>query len=65
MQKQTKYDWQETNMSLFGSELEKLIKLASADGEPQWTGVGETMELLVWRIEQFRVVPWPKSKVGF
>ena len=63
MQKQTKYDWKETNLALFGSDLEKRIKEASAAGEPQWDGVGDTLELLVWRIEQFRVVPWPNSKV--
>ena len=51
-------------MDLFGSDLEKLIKAASANGEPQWVGVGDSIALLVWRIEQFRVVPWPKSKYG-
>ena len=50
-------------MALFGSDLEKAIKKASAEGEFQWTGVGEKIELLVWRIEQFKVVPWPRSKV--
>ncbi len=41
----------------FRSDIEKNIKRAAASGEPQWVGVGEKVELRVWRIEQFRV--WP------
>jgi len=51
-------------MANFGSELEKKIKKAAAEGEPQWKGIGEKVELRVWRIEQFKVVPWPEKKYG-
>lgn len=40
------------------------IKAAAADGEPQWDGIGEEPGTKVWRIEQFKVVPWPESKYG-
>ena len=40
MQKDKKIDWKDTNMSLFGSDLEKKIKQAAADGEPQWDDAG-------------------------
>jgi gelsolin len=64
MEKQKKYDWQDTNMALFGSDVEINIKKASAEGEAQWKDVGEKAELRVWRIEQFKVVAWPSSKYG-
>ena len=57
-------DWQDTNVNLIGSDIDKKCREAAANGEPQWTGCGEKAGLQVWRIEQFRVVPWPKSKYG-
>eukprot|EP00316_Scyphosphaera_apsteinii_P016104 CAMPEP_0119327412 /NCGR_PEP_ID=MMETSP1333-20130426/70738_1 /TAXON_ID=418940 /ORGANISM="Scyphosphaera apsteinii, Strain RCC1455" /LENGTH=380 /DNA_ID=CAMNT_0007335993 /DNA_START=163 /DNA_END=1305 /DNA_ORIENTATION=- len=51
-------------MSLFGSDIEKKCKEAAADGEPQWEGAGIKIGLQVWRIEKFKVKPWPKSKYG-
>ena len=56
--------WQDTNLALFGSDIEYKIKEAAAKGEPQWTGAGTAKGLLVWRIEQFKVVAWPKSRYG-
>lgn len=56
--------WEDTNMALFGSDIEKKIKEAAAGGEAEWQGVGEKKGVLVWRIEQFRVVPWPETKYG-
>ena len=64
MQKDRPVDWQDTNMSLFGSDIEKKCKAAAADSEPQWDDAGVKPGLQVWRIEQFRVKPWPKSKYG-
>lgn len=51
-------------MALFGSDLEKKIKKAAAEGEDQWAGVGKEAELRIWRIEQFRVVKWPPHQYG-
>ena len=56
--------WQDTNMALFGSDIEYKIKEEAAKSEPQWTGAGASIGLQVWRIEKFKVVPWPKSRNG-
>ena len=47
-----------------GSDLDHKIKAAAAEGEPQWDGIGESAELRVWRIEQFKVVAWPTEQYG-
>jgi len=44
--------------------LDHKIKKAAAENETQWENIGERVELRVWRIEKFCVVPWPKSKWG-
>jgi len=64
MNKDRQPDWHDTNMSLFGSDIEKKIKAAAADGEPQWDGAGTKVGLQIWRIEAFKVKPWPRSKYG-
>ncbi len=64
MQKDRQPDWQDTNLSLFGSDIEKKCKEAAANSEPQWDGAGIKAGLQIWRIEQFRVKPWPTSKYG-
>ena len=53
-----------SQMGLFGSDVEKNIKAAAADGEPQWDDAGLKVGLQIWRIEQFKVVPWPRSEYG-
>ena len=62
-QKERQPDWKETNMSLFGSDIEKKVKAAAADGEPQWDDAGLKVGMQVWRIEQFKVVKWKKFKM--
>jgi gelsolin len=64
MQKDRPPDWRDTNLALFGSEVEYKIKEAAAQAEPQWTGAGTQKGTVVWRIEQFKVVPWPANKYG-
>uniref|UniRef100_A0A7R9VD60 Gelsolin-like domain-containing protein n=1 Tax=Pseudictyota dubia TaxID=2749911 RepID=A0A7R9VD60_9STRA len=64
MLKPEKINWKDTNLALIGSDLDKKIKKAAAENEPQWNHVGEAVELRVWRIEQFIVKAWPKSKYG-
>lgn len=59
--------WQDTNMALFGSDLETKIKAAAAEGEVQWVGpprAGTAKGLQVWRIEKFKVVPCPQARHG-
>ena len=40
MQKAKKYDWKDSNLALFGSDLEKNVKKASAETEIAWKGAG-------------------------
>lgn len=47
-----------------GTDLDHKIKAAAADGEAQWDGLGEATGLKIWRIEQFKVVPWPEFQYG-
>lgn len=63
MIKQKKYDIAETNLANFGTELEKNIKLAAAQGEKAWAETGKEAGLLIWRIEKFKVVK-SKTPVG-
>lgn len=59
-----KLNIKETNLCNIGSELEKQVKQAAADGEPAWESVGHAPGIEVWRIEKFKVVPWPKAMYG-
>lgn len=40
------------------------VRLAASDGEPAWKNAGKAPGLEIWRIESFKVVPWPKSEYG-
>ena len=61
---ENKINWRETNLALFGSDLERKIKAASADKEPAWDGLGHDVTFRIWRIEKFLVKDWPKRKYG-
>ncbi len=41
------------------------VKAAAAANEEAWEGIGQSAGTTVWRIEQFKVVPWPKDQYGF
>jgi len=64
MLKQKEYDWQDTNMALFGSNVEKELKKHAAESEPAWNGTGQQVEVRVWRINKFKVEDWPKRDYG-
>jgi len=64
MEKAKKYDWKDSNMALFGSDIEKNIKRHSAESEPAWQGTGQIVELRVWRINKFKVEKWSKTEYG-
>ncbi|KAK8022478.1 actin depolymerizing protein [Apiospora rasikravindrae] len=63
---QKKYDWRDSNVELVGSDLDHKVKYASAATEPAWNEgqVGAEAGLRVWRIEDFQVVKWPRSRSG-
>ena len=50
-----KINWKDSNLALFGSDLEKKIKAAAAGKEEAWDGLGQSAVLKVWRIEKFLV----------
>lgn len=62
--KPKKYEWKDSNLALFGSELERNIKKASASTEEAWKGAGRKPGLQIWRIVKFKVTSWPKEEYG-
>jgi gelsolin len=58
------YDWKDSNLALFGSDVEKNIKKESAAHEPAWANAGSHVGLQIWRIVNFKVVDWPKEDYG-
>jgi gelsolin len=58
------YDWKDSNMALFGSDLEREVKKDAAMTEPAWEGAGEEVGLQIWRIVKFEVTHWERSEYG-
>jgi len=56
--KQVQYNWKDTNMALFGSDVEKKIKHEASKTESAWEGTGQKVELRVWRVNDFHVEKW-------
>ncbi|CAL8074688.1 unnamed protein product [Calicophoron daubneyi] len=58
--------WQDTNLALIGSDLDKEVRKDSALTESAWRPVLNIKEpkLLVWRIEQFKVRPVNEQDYG-
>jgi len=58
------YTIQGSNLELFGTDVEHKCKESAAAGEKQWQGTGQAVGLKIWRIEKFKVVPWPVEHYG-
>lgn len=60
------YDIKDSNVELIGSDIDHKVKYNSAASEPAWNDgqVGVTPGLHIWRVEDFEVIPWPKTKYG-
>ncbi|KAJ4501291.1 fragmin60 [Lentinula lateritia] len=56
--KPTKYDIEDSNIALLGSDLEKRVREHGGDKETAWNEAGATTGLQIWRIEKFHVAPW-------
>ena len=57
-------DISDTNVAGIGSDEDKAQRKAAAMTESAWEGCGQNVGIEVWRIEKFKVVPWPKEKHG-
>jgi len=55
---------EDTNMAGVGGEEDKANRKRAAGFEPAWEGIGKEPGIWIFRIEQFKVVPWPKEKYG-
>jgi gelsolin len=64
MDKEAMIKIEDSNIAFLGSELEQKIRLAAAQGEEAWKVAGKAEGIQIWRIEQFKVVPWPKDQYG-
>ncbi|XP_046562170.1 gelsolin-like protein 2 isoform X1 [Haliotis rubra] len=62
--KQKQYDWKDSNLALFGSDLERQVKKESAQGEKAWAKAGQKVGVQIWRIVKFQVTDWPKEDYG-
>ncbi|KAI8994198.1 fragmin60 [Trametes punicea] len=63
--KPTKYNIEDSNIALLGSDLEKEVRLHAGDKELAWEAAGKQSGLQIWRIERFTVKEWPKSHYGY
>lgn len=62
--KAKKFEWKDSNIALFGSDVDRQVKKESADSEPAWQGSGENVGIQIWRIVKFKVAHWPKEDYG-
>jgi hypothetical protein len=64
MLKQKVYNIADSNIANLGTDLEKKVREAAAQKEPQWDNAGKEPGLQIWRIEKFHVVPVHKEDYG-
>mmetsp|Transcript_64458 Transcript_64458/g.199660 ORF Transcript_64458/g.199660 Transcript_64458/m.199660 type:complete len:286 (-) Transcript_64458:260-1117(-) len=64
MQKAKKFDLEDSNVEFIGGADDKAQRLKAAQTESAWTGAGDEVGILIWRIEKFKVVAWPKQDYG-
>lgn len=55
---------EDSNMAKVGSAEDHALKKKAAETEPAWKEAGKAPGVQVWRIEKFKVVPWPKPEYG-
>lgn len=60
----TQVKFEDSNIALLGSVYEKALRYQRAEAEPEWHKIKKEPSLLIWRIEKFNVVPWPKDQYG-
>ncbi|CCO27118.1 Gelsolin-like protein 1 AltName: Full=Actin-modulator [Rhizoctonia solani AG-1 IB] len=57
-------DIAKTNIALWGTELHQRVREHAGDAENAWEDVGQDQGLWIWRIEDFKVTPWPDDLKG-
>jgi len=54
----------DSNCAGIGSDEDKAVRKAAAETEPAWANAGQEAGIMVWRIENFKVVPWDACQYG-
>mmetsp|Transcript_90697 Transcript_90697/g.174040 ORF Transcript_90697/g.174040 Transcript_90697/m.174040 type:complete len:363 (-) Transcript_90697:152-1240(-) len=55
---------EDSNVALVGSDADHALRKEAAETEEAWKGCGLEPGVDVWRIEKFKVVPWPHTEYG-
>ena len=55
---------EDTNMALFGTDIERNLKYKNAENEPEWHKIPKEPCTKILRIEKFCVKPWPENQYG-
>mmetsp|Transcript_8556 Transcript_8556/g.25750 ORF Transcript_8556/g.25750 Transcript_8556/m.25750 type:complete len:381 (+) Transcript_8556:132-1274(+) len=55
---------EDSNMAMVGSDVDKAARKGAAEKEPAWSGAGAGPGTEIWRVENFKIVPWPKEEYG-
>eukprot|EP01089_Gocevia_fonbrunei_P018483 TRINITY_DN624_c0_g2_i1.p1 TRINITY_DN624_c0_g2~~TRINITY_DN624_c0_g2_i1.p1 ORF type:complete len:392 (-),score=123.85 TRINITY_DN624_c0_g2_i1:65-1189(-) len=58
------YSFLGSNVELIGTEVDKKCRETAAATEKEWANSGKEAGIQIWRIENFKVVAWPKEKYG-
>ncbi|KIJ54157.1 hypothetical protein M422DRAFT_25120 [Sphaerobolus stellatus SS14] len=58
------YDIEDCNIALLGSDLEKRVREHAGDKEPVWESAGLAPGTQIWRVERFKIIPWPEERKG-
>ncbi|KAF8588571.1 fragmin60 [Ramaria rubella] len=62
--KPERYNIEDTNIALLGSDLERRVHEHAGDKETAWETAGNVPGTQIWRIEKFKIVPWPEDRKG-
>ena len=54
----------ESNMANYGGYEHKQLRHNAAETELAWINMNKKPGIQVWRIEKFKVIPWPKTRYG-
>ena len=58
LRKAKKYDWKDSNLALFGSDLERNVKKAAAETETAWKGAGQKVTGMTIQLGRGRETAW-------